>query len=191
MRELYQPPGFVAEPESEHLEDESMSESQVQNLIQSSAQNSIPPQHRYHWTSGICACFDDMPICCLGTWCPCVLFGQNVEILTGRPWPGPCFMHCVLWGAVTATCCIFTQSPFGVLLSCVPGYAGGYRQAIRQKYNLEDAPCGDFITHFCCHPCANCQEHREIRERSVVIGSSVIDPPPFQTMGVPSSPTSR
>lgn len=74
---------------------------------------------------------------CLGTWCPCVLFGQNVEILTGRPWPGPCFMHCVLWGAVTATCCIFTQSPFGVLLSCVPGYAAGYRQTIRQKYNLE------------------------------------------------------
>lgn len=56
---------------------------------------------------------------------------------------------------------------------------------------IQDAPCGDFMTHFCCHPCANCQEHREIRERSVVIGSSVIDPPPFQTMGVPSSPTSR
>lgn len=68
MRELYQPPGFVAEPESEHLEDESMSESQVQNLIQSSAQNSTPPQHRYHWTSGICACFDDMPICTVPTF---------------------------------------------------------------------------------------------------------------------------
>ncbi|XP_063948765.1 protein PLANT CADMIUM RESISTANCE 10 isoform X2 [Daucus carota subsp. sativus] len=30
----------------------------------------------------------------------------------------------------------------------------------------QEAPCGDFVTHFFCHLCALCQEYREIRERS-------------------------
>lgn len=31
---------------------------------------------------------------------------------------------------------------------------------------MQEAPCGDFVTHFFCHLCAICQEYREIRERS-------------------------
>ena len=37
------------------------------------------------------------------------------------------------------------------------------RREIRQKYNLEESPCGDFLVHFFCHECAQCQENRELR----------------------------
>ena len=53
---------------------------------------------------------------------------------------------------------------------------------------VQDAPCGDFMTHLCCHICANCQEHREIRERSTAVGLPVVVPPYHQSMGVPNSP---
>ncbi|EXC30810.1 hypothetical protein L484_027989 [Morus notabilis] len=50
---------------------------------------------------------------------------------------------------------------------------------------VQEAPCGDFVTHLFCHLCANCQEYREIRERS---GSSpdlnlaIVTAPPVQKM---------
>ena len=28
-------------------------------------------------------CFSDVPICCLGTWCPCVLWGMNASFGMG------------------------------------------------------------------------------------------------------------
>ncbi|KAF5750679.1 protein PLANT CADMIUM RESISTANCE 10 [Tripterygium wilfordii] len=63
----------------------------------------------------------------------------------------------------------------------------GLGGALRAKYNLEEEPCGDLVTHFCCHLCAICQEYREIRERS---GDSnhpdlklpVVAAPPVQIM---------
>ena len=30
-------------------------------------------------------CFTDVPICCLGLWCPCVLWGQNASFGMGAP----------------------------------------------------------------------------------------------------------
>lgn len=75
---------------------------------------------------------------CLGCWCPCVLFGQNVEMLEGKPWIGPCLMHFLLWGVVTGLCCALTEGTIvGVLGSCVPCYVCSYRKALRTRYNLE------------------------------------------------------
>jgi hypothetical protein len=49
---------------------------------------------------------------------------------------------------------------------------------------FQDAPCGDLFTHLCCHMCANCQEHREMCERTTMaIGLSLVSPPPTQRMG--------
>lgn len=142
------------------------------------------------WSSGICACFDDMQSCCIGAVCPCFLFGKNAEFLGSGTLAGSCMTHYILWGVVNCFCCLFT----GGILSVMPGamvacYACGYRKALRTKYKLQEAPCGDLTTHLFCHLCAICQEYREIRERSdgsvSVLKFPVITPPEAQTMELP------
>ncbi|CAL9187754.1 unnamed protein product [Musa hybrid cultivar] len=139
------------------------------------------------WSSGICACFDDMQSCCVGAVCPCFLFGKNAEFLGSGTLAGSCMTHFILWGLVNSLCCLFT----GGLLAAVPGsmvacYACGYRKTLRAKYNLQEAPCGDLTTHLFCHLCAICQEYREIRERSSgsdpSMMSSAVAAPAVQTM---------
>lgn len=139
------------------------------------------------WSSGICACCDDMQSCCVGLLFPCFLFGRNAEFLGSGTFVGSCITHFILWALLNTFCCFLTD---GILLG-LPGcfvacYACGYRRALRTKYNLQEAPCGDFVTHFFCHLCAVCQEYREICERA---GDSYppsnlveITPPPPQTM---------
>ncbi|XP_042940092.1 protein PLANT CADMIUM RESISTANCE 10 isoform X1 [Carya illinoinensis] len=181
------------------------------------------------WSSGICACFDDMQSCvlsgnslrracappglvgalfpntrcqkkkkklldvgqskgCVGFFCPCFLFGKNAEFLGSGTLMGSCLTHFVLWALFNSVCCLLTDGTLlalpGFFISC---YACGYRRALRSKYNLREAPCGDFVTHFFCHLCAICQEYREIHERSGDFGSpdlslAVVTAPPAQTM---------
>ncbi|KAH7284747.1 hypothetical protein KP509_34G068700 [Ceratopteris richardii] len=141
---------------------------------------SINPQP---WSTGICACFNDMKSCCLGLWCPCILFGRNVEVLEGRPWTGPCLMHALLLSVAAGIGYSLTHGTLlGLLVSCVPCYACGYRKILRTKYNLEDAPCGDFLTHLCCHQCALCQEYREIYDKLNTDSEFSLVPPSSQTM---------
>lgn len=59
-------------------------------------------------------------------------------------------------------------------------------------FSMQEAPCGDFVTHFFCHFCAMCQEYREIRERSQDSNSSSLSmvevaAPPLQKMDSASS----
>jgi len=122
---------------------------------------------------------------CIGATCPCFLFGKNAQFLGSGTLAGSCTTHCMLWGLLTSLCCVFT----GGLVLAVPGsavacYACGYRSALRTKYNLPEAPCGDLTTHLFCHLCAICQEYREIRERTASSSSSApnVTPPPVQTM---------
>jgi len=58
---------------------------------------------------------------------------------------------------------------------------------------VKEAPCGDFVTHFCCHLCAICQEYREIRERAgdseaTDMKLAVVTAPQVQTMQSDSNP---
>ncbi|XP_062167855.1 protein PLANT CADMIUM RESISTANCE 10 isoform X2 [Alnus glutinosa] len=90
------------------------------------------------WSSGICACFDDMQSCCVGLSCPCLLFGKNAELLGSGTLIGSCMTHFVLWALFNSLCCLLTN---GVLLE-LPGcfiafYACGYRRTLRSKYNLQ------------------------------------------------------
>ncbi|KAI9153019.1 hypothetical protein LWI28_004535 [Acer negundo] len=144
------------------------------------------------WSSGICACCDDMQSCCIGLFCPWFLFGKNAEFLGSGTSTGSCLTHFILWASVNAVCCLLAD---GILLG-LPGcfvacYACGYRRSLRAKYNLQETPCGDFVTHFFCHLCAICQEYREIRERSGDpsarhLNLAVVTVPPTQTMESPS-----
>ncbi|XP_048634626.1 protein PLANT CADMIUM RESISTANCE 10 isoform X2 [Brassica napus] len=122
----------------------------------------------------------------IGLFCPCYIFGKNAELLGSGKFAGPCLTHCISWALVNTICCFATN---GVLLG-LPGcfvscYACGYRRSLRTKYNLQEAPCGDFVTHFFCHLCAICQEYREIRERSS--GSN----PPDMKMAVTDAPIAQ
>ncbi|CAL5422921.1 unnamed protein product [Camellia sinensis] len=153
------------------------------------------------WSSGICACCDDLQSwkqallhhCCIGLVCPCFLFGKNAEFLGSGTLIGSCMTHFILWALVNTVCCLLTD---GILLG-LPGcfvacYSCGYRKALRAKYNLQEAPCGDFVTHFFCHLCAVCQEYREIHERSGDSGSPdlslvAVKAPPVQTMELAST----
>ncbi|MBA0697272.1 hypothetical protein Goari_020818, partial [Gossypium aridum] len=103
---------------------------------------------------------------------------------------GSCITHFILWALVNTLCCVLTQGfylalpGFGCFISC---YACGYRRALRSRYDLQEAPCGDFATHFFCHLCAICQEYREIRERAEDpkppdLNLAVVTAPDVQTM---------
>ncbi|CAB4286158.1 unnamed protein product [Prunus armeniaca] len=156
--------------------------------------NEEPPKEQnsvdgpVQWSSGICACCDDMQSCCIGLFCPCFLFGKNAEFLGSGTFIGSCMTHFILWALINTVCCLLTE---GLVLG-VPGcfvacYACGYRRTLRSKYNLQEAPCGDFVTHFFCHLCAICQEYREMREKSADSGFpdlslAIVTAPPVQTM---------
>ncbi|OMO66656.1 hypothetical protein CCACVL1_21029 [Corchorus capsularis] len=152
----------------------------------------LPPQPQsqsepQQWSSGICACCDDMQSCCIGLFFPCFLFGKNAEFLGSGTLVGSCITHCILWAFVNTLCCMLTQGlSLGLPGSFVSCYACGYRRALRARYNLQEAPCGDFATHFFCHLCAICQEYREIRERAADSEPPdlkiVVTAPPVQTM---------
>ncbi|XP_051138941.1 protein PLANT CADMIUM RESISTANCE 10 [Andrographis paniculata] len=154
----YTPPPYMPLGQSDAETDAAQSPADAT----STALNIRPEQ----WSSGICACFDDMQSCYVGLFCPCYLFAKNAESLGSGTLVGSCAMHFILWAFLNTFCCLFTE---GFTLG-IPGcfaafYACGYRRTLRTKYNLPEAPCGDFVTHFFCHLCAICQEYREIRER--------------------------
>lgn len=44
-------------------------------------------------------------------------------------------------------------------------YSCLYRSKMRQQFNLEESPCGDFLVHCFCEGCALCQEYRELKSR--------------------------
>ncbi|RXI06546.1 hypothetical protein DVH24_025682 [Malus domestica] len=80
-----------------------------------------------------------------GLFCPCVLFGRNVESLRDHtPWNRPCICHAV----------------------CIEG--GLVRQSLRKKYHLKlagclialltaELACDPCLRHCCLHWCALCQ----------------------------------
>ncbi|KAF6147748.1 hypothetical protein GIB67_006721 [Kingdonia uniflora] len=135
------------------------------------------------WSSGICACCDDMQSCCVGLICPCYLFGKNADVLGSGTMVGSCMTHFIICGIVNALCCVLTDGALLGLPGCfVACYACGYRRSLRAKYNLPEAPCGDLTTHVFCHLCAICQEYREICDRNSEVTHAEVTAPTIQTM---------
>nr|DAD43216.1 TPA_asm: hypothetical protein HUJ06_001446 [Nelumbo nucifera] len=177
----YVPPPYIPLGQSE-VEEDGVRQS---DELPAQRQTSDGPEQ---WSSGICACCDDMQSC-IGLFCPCFLFAKNAEFLGSGTLIGSCTTHFILCGLANILCCLLTD---GILLG-LPGcfvacYACGYRRALRTKYNLQEAPCGDLTTHLFCHLCAICQEYREIRDKSGNSNQSdlklaVVTAPPVQTMG--------
>ncbi|GLT79336.1 hypothetical protein SLA2020_508280 [Shorea laevis] len=172
------------------------------------------PIAREQWDSSLMACLgrndefcsSDLEVCLLGSVAPCVLYGSNAERLlsSSETFAYHCLPYCGLY--------LIGPSFFG--WNCLaPWFSYPSRTAIRRKFNLEGScealnrSCGccgscledemqrelcesasDAATHVFCHPCALCQEGREIRRRMPHPGFNtqpvlVMIPPGEQTMG--------
>eukprot|EP00850_Spirogloea_muscicola_P004229 SM000018S03594 [mRNA] locus=s18:193592:194582:+ [translate_table: standard] len=122
------------------------------------------------WIDGLKDVWRDKWGAGMGALCPCVLFAQNVFKLSDgeESFYKACLMHALLggvWG--TALCCVI--GPVGYLFTCVPCYAAKYRKRLRDKYGLPELPMTDLKTHFLCHPCALCQEYRQLSAGSTEV----------------------
>ncbi|KAJ3678695.1 hypothetical protein LUZ60_002498 [Juncus effusus] len=153
------------------------------------------------WTSGIFSCTEDPNTCWTGLFCPCVLFGRNVERLREDiPWTRPCICHalCVEGGITLGIATALFHGIFidprtaflvgeGLLFTwwMCGIYTGLFRQSLQKKYHLKNSPCDPCAVHCCLHWCAICQEHREMRNRlsdSSVPPLTMVNPPPVQEM---------
>ncbi|CAL9125527.1 unnamed protein product [Musa acuminata var. zebrina] len=160
------------------------------------------------WTTGICGCAEDPESCRTGLFCPCVLFGRNVERLRDdTPWTTPCMCHalCVEGGIALAVATavfhgidpetsvligeglVFTWWMCGI-------YTGIFRQSLQKKYHLKNSPCDPCMVHCCMHWCAICQEHREMKGRlsdNHLMPVTVVNAPPVQEMSSHNSADSE
>ncbi|KAK4285174.1 hypothetical protein QN277_001908 [Acacia crassicarpa] len=151
------------------------------------------------WTTGIFGCAEDSESCLTGLFCPCVLFGRNVERLRDddTPWNKPCICHAIFVEggiALAAATAIFHGIEPGTAFLIGEGllftwwmcgiYTGLVRQSLQKKYHLKNSPCDPCCVHCCLHWCALCQEHREMKGRlaDVAMPMTVVNPPPVQQM---------
>ncbi|XP_059633898.1 cell number regulator 6-like [Cornus florida] len=153
------------------------------------------------WTTGIFGCLEDTDSCCTGLFCPCVLFGYNIESLKEEiPWNNACVCHavCVEGGMALAavTAVVHGIDPHtsvligeGLLFAwwMCGIYNGMARESLQRKYHLKDSPCDPCMVHCCLHWCALCQEHREMKGHltdSSSTTTTIVDPPAVQEMTV-------
>ncbi|KAI4363627.1 hypothetical protein MLD38_019820 [Melastoma candidum] len=160
---------------------------------------SYEPPADEDWTTAIFGCTQDRDSCLTGLFCPCVLFGRNVESLRDdTPWTTPCLCHavCVEGGMALAVVAatyngIDAHTAFLIYEGLVFAwwmcgiYTGLVRQSLQKKYHLKNSPCDPCLVHCCLHWCALCQEHREMKGHlsdNVAMPMTIVNPPPVQEM---------
>ncbi|VVA94503.1 unnamed protein product [Arabis nemorensis] len=104
------------------------------------------------WSTDLCECWMDINSCCLTCWCPCVAFGRIAEIVDRGS------TSCGMSGAMYMVIMMLTGFAGSSLYSCF------YRTKLRAQHNLKERPCCDCCVHFCCEPCALCQEYRQLQQ---------------------------
>ncbi|GLJ30408.1 hypothetical protein SUGI_0601740 [Cryptomeria japonica] len=162
---------------------------------------SYEPPANEPWTTGICGCAEDPDSCWLGLFCPCILFGRNIENMKKDmdiSWVTPCTCHavCVEGGmALAVATAVFHGVNPRVAFLIGEGlffawwmcgiYTGLFRQELQKKYHLKNSPCDPCLVHCCMHWCALCQEYREMKGRlsdDIAMPMTIINPPPPQEM---------
>ncbi|TVU14165.1 hypothetical protein EJB05_37612 [Eragrostis curvula] len=66
-----------------------------------------------------------------------------------------------------SACCV-SGTLYTLLLSLAGTgffYSCCYRAKLRSQFGLTEEPCADCCVHWCCEPCALCQEYRELKLR--------------------------
>ncbi|XP_010266903.1 PREDICTED: protein PLANT CADMIUM RESISTANCE 2-like [Nelumbo nucifera] len=110
-----------------------------------------PIQPLLPWSTGLCDCCADVANCCITCWFPCITFGQMAEIIDK--------------GSVSCGTSALIYQVMALTTGCACMYSCFYRRKLRQQYLLQESPCDDCLVHFCCEPCALCQEYRELKNR--------------------------
>ena len=109
----------------------------------------------HSWSSGLFDCFNDINACLCVACCNCCAHGLITQAIAEKRGQGdPPFGD---FGACFTLCCVPCVSP------CV---TMGNRTQLRMQHNLKEDPCGDFLTHCFCQPCAMCQEWRECKHQA-------------------------
>ncbi|KAL0538766.1 hypothetical protein IC582_022924 [Cucumis melo] len=109
------------------------------------------PHSTIGWSTGLCHCCNDISICCLTCWCPCITFGRIAEMVDRGS------TSCGVSGAIyLAILCVTGCS---CLYSCF------YRTRMRGQFLLKERPLSDCCTHCLCEQCALCQEYRELQHQ--------------------------
>ncbi|KAG1335072.1 protein PLANT CADMIUM RESISTANCE 7-like [Cocos nucifera] len=104
------------------------------------------------WTSGLFDCEQNSTNAVMTAFFPCVTFGLIAEILDE--------------GQTSCTLGSFMHGLLLPVLSCSI-LGASYRQKLRFKYNLVQAPAEDWSVHLFCPCCALCQEYRELKNRGI------------------------
>ena len=52
-----------------------------------------------------------------------------------------------------------------LLMGCQCVFSCFYRAKMRAQFGLPENPCCDCCVHFCCEPCALCQQYKELKAR--------------------------
>ncbi|KAJ1692812.1 hypothetical protein LUZ63_009510 [Rhynchospora breviuscula] len=164
-------------------------------------QQELPESHNppsdEPWMTGICGCAEDPESCKIGLFCPCVLYGKNLETLEGTPWQEACSGHaCFLVAGAAmmvslATCQMSPDTVWCISEGLLCGWfifsatISSGREQMQKKFHLENSPCDSCCVHALMHPCAICQEHREMKRLIIDVEKkedTVIDPPAVQEM---------
>lgn len=123
---------------------------------------------KYH--HGLCDGFGDISTCCLGYWCPCILYSRTYHRLKTVPNSNvnefkSCNNHCGMF-------CLL--APVSFILTTLQ------RSRIRENYRLEGSVANDCMKAYCCSCCTLIQDDREValredeRRRFAGPGSGVV-----------------
>ncbi|XP_042753579.1 cell number regulator 10 [Lactuca sativa] len=129
------------------------------------------------WSSGLCNCCSDAPLCCITCWCPCITFGRIAEAVDDGK------TSCIASGGIHALLTYMT--------GCGWIYSLAYRYKIREQYMLGSSPFQDCLAHFCCERCALCQEYRELQLRDSTLSSTGEKKPGVEVVPVPPTQMTR
>ncbi|KAI9713111.1 MAG: hypothetical protein M1820_001096 [Bogoriella megaspora] len=111
------------------------------------------------WTHSLCSCSDDLGTCCLGLWCPCILYGRTSYRLSRKSEKkdptemlghSNCNGHCVLWMVVCG-------------LQGLPTLA--HRLRVRHAYKIPGSLPMDALESCCCTCCVLVQSELEVKGR--------------------------
>ena len=120
---------------------------------------------RQKFASPLHGCFDDWATCLTTCLLPCLTFGRNAEYALRIPGALGCMVYC---------CC----NKFACCLGLVS------RNGLRKRMNIDGTLSQDVAVHCFAHPCALCQEAREIQAR----GADIEQPMTVVNAVVPNSP---
>jgi len=90
----------------------------------------------------------------LSWFCPCIMYGRTAHRLHKDPTLSDfscCNLDCCAYACLYSGCC------HGILLMMQRG-------EVRSKYHLKGDGCTDCLCGFCCQPCTQVQQNKEVED---------------------------